>query len=269
MFTTAYDALLTVERLIAFAVLLQTAELWQIRRVAADDGVWRWEIVRRDLDVFPAVVRRALDAALCYRGFLVLLALRMVAAVYMIAAPHVAFAAVLLVSTLLLALRWRGSVNGGSDFMTLVVLAAVTVATALPDRPMVTVGCLVYIALQTCNSYVIAGLVKLKTASWRRGAALPAFLATAVLDDAALRRALLRHPLLARAVSWATIALECSVPLALLDPVLCSVIVGCLLAFHIANVYVFGLNRFVWAWAATYPALFYCSHVVAGLRAGA
>jgi hypothetical protein len=39
----------------------------------------------------------------------------------------------------------------------------------------------------------------------------------------------------------------------------CVAIVAVALAFHIANVYVFGLNRFVWAWAATYPALYFCS----------
>jgi hypothetical protein len=268
MFATSVDALYAVECLIAFAVLLQTMELWQMRRVAADDGVWRWSLVRRDLALFPAPVRALLDVVLAYRGFLVLLALRAIAAVYMVFAPHVVFAAVMLLSTVLLALRWRGSVNGGSDFMTIVVLTALTVATAFPSRPMVGVGALVYIALQTCNSYVIAGLVKLKAASWRAGTALPVFLGNAVLDDSTLRHALQRHPVLARLASWGVIALECSVPLALLDPLLCTVIVSALLAFHVANVYVFGLNRFVWAWAATYPALFYASHVVAGLRAG-
>jgi hypothetical protein len=268
MFASASAALLGVERLIAIAVLLQTLELWQIRRVAADDGVWPWPLVRRDLDVFPRPLRRALDLVLAYRAFPALLAVRLVAAVALFVAPHVTAAAVLLVSTMLLALRWRGSVNGGSDFMTLVVLTAVTVATAVPDRPMITVGALFYIALQTCNSYVIAGLVKLKAASWRHGTALPAFLSTAVLDNRAPRRLLLRHPLLARAAGWSVIALECSVPVALLDPALCSAVTATLLVFHVANIYVFGLNRFLWAWAATYPALFYVSHVVAGWRAG-
>jgi hypothetical protein len=32
-------------------------------------------------------------------------------------------------------------------------------------------------------------------------------------------------------------------------------LVALLGAFHLANAFVIGLNRFVWAWFATYPAL--------------
>ena len=256
MFATPQDALIGVERLIAVAVILQTLELWQIRRVAADDGVWRWSTVRRDLEVFPRIVQRALDPLLSYRGFLGILVARMIAAGALLAAPHLWAVLVLLVSTVLLALRWRGSVNGGSDFMTLVVLTALAVAAAVPDRPLVTAGALLYIALQTCNSYFLAGLAKLRSPSWRDGTALPAFLAGAVHDDRALRDALLRRPALARLAAWTVMALECSAPLALLHPTACAALVAAVLAFHVGNVYAFGLNRFVWAWAATYPALF-------------
>jgi hypothetical protein len=266
IFASPDEALLGVARLIAVALLLQTIELWQLRRAAADDGVWSWPILRRDLDGAPSPLRRLLDALLSYRGLRALLAGRLAAAAALFFVPHVVLVALLLASTVLLALRWRGSVNGGSDFMTIVVLSALTVATAFPDRPLVVAGSLCYIALQSANSYFIAGLAKLKAASWRRGTALPAFLASAVLDGTALRRLLVRSPLRARAASWFVIALECSVPLALLHPTLCAIVTALLVAFHIANVYVFGLNRFLWAWAATYPAIFYCSYFVQAWR---
>ena len=258
MFASPQVALVAVERVIAVAVILQTLELWLVRRVAADDGVWRWPTMRQEL---PA--RGLLDLLLGYRGFLVLLAARLAAAVALVFVPHLAMLLVLLATSLLVSLRWRGSVNGGSDFMTLVVLSALAVAAAFPTRPMVAVGCLWYIAIQACNSYFLAGLVKLKSAAWRDGRALPAFLAGAVHDPTVLLRALSR-PWLARAAGYFVIALECSFPLALFRPEACAVLVGLALVFHVANVYVFGLNRFLWAWAATYPALFYCSQAHLG-----
>jgi len=199
---------------------------------------------------------------------------RGLAAVALFATTFVAFVPglplvlLLWASTALIALRWRGSVNGGSDFMTLVVLGALSVARAAPERPLVSLGCLWYVAIQACNSYFIAGLVKLKAASWRQGRALPAFLADAAYDASALRSWLTRHPRFARVLGWAVMALECSFPLALVHPTLCTLLVTLALAFHIANVYVFGLNRFLWAWAATYPALFFASHHLGQLLFG-
>jgi len=64
MFATPQAALLGVERMIAVAVLLQTLELWQVRRVAADDGVWRWPLVRRELLGLPRALVWLLDGLL-------------------------------------------------------------------------------------------------------------------------------------------------------------------------------------------------------------
>lgn len=262
LFATPAAALAGVSRLVAIAVALQTVELLLVRRVAADDGVWRWATVRRELAVFPRPVRWLLDAVLAYRGLIALLVARLAAAIALLAVVHVALVSLLLITTVLLALRWRGSVNGGSDFMTLVVLTALTAATAVPDQPLVTAGALLYIALQACNSYVVAGVVKLRSRAWRDGTALPAFLAGAVHDPGRLLALFTRAPALARVAGWAVIALELSFPLALLDPRACAALVAVALAFHAGNVYAFGLHRFLWAWAATYPALFYASHVI-------
>jgi hypothetical protein len=264
MLATPAEALGAVARVIALAILLQTIETWQMRASAADDGVWRWADLRREMTVFPRPVRALLDALLAYPRFLVLLVVRAVAAAVLLVAPGVASVAlaalvVLLASTLLLALRWRGSMNGGSDFMTLVVLSALTAAAAFPARPLVALGACWYIAIQACNSYFVAGVVKLRAPAWRAGRALPAFLAGAVHDATPILGVLARRPWLARAASWSVIALECGFPLALWRPASCAALVGAALAFHIANVYVFGLNRFLWTWAATYPALYFCS----------
>jgi hypothetical protein len=50
------------------------------------------------------------------------------------------------------------------------------------------------------------------------------------------------------------IAFECAFPLALIDARLLSLL-G--IAFHVVNARVLGLNRFLWAWLAAYPALWF------------
>jgi pantothenate kinase type III len=52
---------------------------------------------------------------------------------------------------------------------------------------------------------------------------------------------------------------ECSFPAVLIGPgtALCFVAVAA--AFHLGNVAAFGLNRFLLAWGATWPAIWYMS----------
>jgi hypothetical protein len=59
----------------------------------------------------------------------------------------------------------------------------------------------------------------------------------------------------ATALGWTVIAWECLFPLAWLDPHLCLGMLACGAVFHAANLWVFGLNRFFWAWLAGYPAV--------------
>lgn len=259
MLNTPDATLVAVARIVAVALILQTLELWSIRRVAADDGIWPWAIVRRDFTVFPIWVQRLVDAVLSYRGWLVLLGVRLLCALTLLWAPSALPCLILFATTLLIAMRWRGSFNGGSDFMTLVVLSALSVATVFSTHRMATVGALWYVALHACNSYFLAGLVKLRTPNWRSGRALVGFLQTTVYGRAPVPSAWLEQPLASRVAAWSVIGLECLFPLALINSTGCAALVGMAFMFHVGNAYVFGLNRFLLAWAATYPALWWCS----------
>lgn len=259
MILNAETALLFVARVIGVALLLQTVELWQLRAVAAEDGVWRWSIVRRDFDVFPGVVRAVCDRVLSQRGFTGLLLARGLCAATLMMQPTFVPTLFLLLSTLLISLRWRGSFNGGSDFMSLIVLSALSIATFDPQRTVLTRAALWYVAIHACNSYFLAGLVKLRTPNWRSGRALPGFLATTVYGRSPVAHVLVSHRWLSITASWFVIGLECAFPLALLRPDACLVLTALAFGFHLVNVYVFGLNRFLFVWAATYPALLWCS----------
>ena len=62
-------ALLWTERLTALALVLQSLELLQLRSVFADDGVWRWSILREEQAGLLAPLRWVLALFLPYRPF--------------------------------------------------------------------------------------------------------------------------------------------------------------------------------------------------------
>ena len=73
-------------------------------------------------------------------------------------------------------------------------------------------------------------------------------------DAAAVVRALSR-PALGRAAGWLVLGFECGFPVALASPTGCVVWLAFGAGFHVVNAIVFGLDRFLWAWLAAYPAL--------------
>lgn len=56
--------------------------------------------------------------------------------------------------------------------------------------------------------------------------------------------------------SWTIILFEVTFPAAILNAHLSLVYMASGLAFHAGNAYVFGLNRFFFAWLAAYPAIY-------------
>jgi hypothetical protein len=222
------DAVSWTARLLAFSWSLQALELWLVRREL--EAAFPWAIVRRDYGVrfaFPWPWSIALQGVLA----LALLT------------PYAAFPWIALALALAQAARFRGSYNGGSDAMTLVVLLGLALARSFDTR----LG-LAYIAAQLVLSYFLAGVFKLRDPRWRDGSALPA-----LLSAPQYRTTPVRVP---RVAAYAVLGFECSFPLALLDVRLCATYAVIGLVFHALNARLLGLNRFLWAWLAAYPALF-------------
>lgn len=190
------------------------------------------------------VVRRAYAAT--YGKSVTWLALLQLAAAatLWLDAPEPAIAA--FVATLAIAYRSRGSYNGGSDSMLLVVALGLSIARL--GAPRVGHG---YIALQLALSYVLAGVAKLRDRDWRAGTALPLIVALPHYGVPPRLAALLAR---AKLAGYLMLAFELSFPLAYFAPWPYAVVA---LGFHLANAFAFGLNRFLWAWLAAWPAVFY------------
>lgn len=239
-------ALLWTTRLISVALILQSLELWQIRRQWSDEGVWRWEILKCD---YPAALRPLAGLVFAYPNFLGLLLLRLIAAVTVLWCPHPALFAFMFVTSLLVSMRWRGTFNGGSDAMTLVVLLGLSVGGPYG---------LWWIALQLCLSYLLSGWVKFKRTNWRSGKALAEFVKSPLYATPAVLQKLAQNPSAMLALAWLLIIFELTFPLALFAHTTVAY-VAMAAVFHLAMVYAFGLNRFFFAWAAAYPALLWAA----------
>ena len=267
MILSDIGALTWTVRIVSFALVLQTIEFLMLKESYGEKWIWDWEIIRRDYELFPKAIRLFLDLFLRNPNFTYLLFFRLTCSFALFLAPFpipLGFVVFLFLTTILISLRWRGTFNGGSDFMNLIVLAALSVAAAFPSSMKVRVGCLWYISLQACTSYFVAGFSKLKTKNWRTGEALKGFFSSGIYEMSFGLHQVSKRKWLLIISSWALILFECTFPLALLNPQVCLILLVFGLCFHLGAFYAFGLNRFVFAWLATYPALFYCSGLGAG-----
>lgn len=251
-----------LEVLCGISLLIQVAEYLRIAQSSDPSGIWSWPVQRADIPPQPAWVGRFFDAMFHPTTYRVQLWVRGLAAVVLLVqGASLGLALVLFVGTLLLLVRWRGAFNGGSDFMSLVVITGLLiaqVASCFTDTEMAWRAGFWYITIQSMTSYFMSGSVKLLQPEWRNGRAMTIFL-NAAIHGPLTSGHWLRKPWLASLGSWAFIVWECAAPLALLDARLA--LIFCLIAalFHFLVFWFFGLNRFFWAWVATFPAIVWCS----------
>ena len=112
-----------------------------------------------------------------------------------------------------------------------------------------------YLAAQVILSYFVSGQVKIANPDWRSGRALQDVFAFSAYPVSADLRALADRPRLLWCASWAVMLFEVVFPLSLLSSVTLILALTLAAAFHVANAFLFGLNRFVWAWIAAYPSI--------------
>lgn len=238
--------LLWVARVASIAAIVNALELLTIRKAWSDSGVWRAPTLRAEWGVFGALLGE--------RAFTGLLSAQIVAGVFLAATPNAPCAALLCATTYLCALRFRGSVNGGSDAMLFTVLGGLTLALSTNAPSALREAGMLYIAAQLTLSYMRAGLVKARRVTWWNGDAMAAFLA---LPAYGVPSWMPRAPGLLRVAGIAVVCFELAAPLAWTNRLLCIAYIAAALCFHAATAVTFGLNRFFLAWGAALPTLWY------------
>lgn len=258
-------AIRATEWLFAWSLAIQTLEYLRMGPATANDNFWSWQIQRADIP--NQAVRALLDVLFKPQVHRWHLLLRLLAALVLVVQgatlPLMLF---LFFGNLLILIRWRGAFNGGSDFMTLVVLTGLLIAQVIGmwgDEHLGWQACFWYIAIQAITSYFMSGSVKLLRREWRNGSAMTIFLNAAIYGPLSTNHPL-RNKWLAMLGSWSFIVWEILFPFSMLDPRLATIFCAVAAIFHFLVFWFFGLNRFFWAWLCAFPAIVWCSAQFSG-----
>ena len=224
--------------------------------------MWDWRVQRVDVPASSPLIAGLLDHLFTRSNYRLLLISRLIGGLSLMSLGANPFSAwFLLVTNLLLLIRWRGAFNGGSDFMTLVLTCGLTIGQTLglfEGEAMGWVAALWYICIHSITSYFMSGWVKLLNSAWRRGVSLPVFLNTGVFGPLPAH-SIFSKPWFATLCSWTFILWEAGMPLSLISFQIAVIFCAAAVVFHFLVFWFFGLNRFFWAWCATLPAILYCS----------
>jgi hypothetical protein len=259
MVLTADDAILFTVRISAVGVIITSLELVLRAEVVAPNGLMSWHVSRIDKPWMIAGRRGRLADAVFGAGLPFLLSLRLaVAALCLVApagvvlsAPVIASAALLVVS---LSVRSPFGLNGADQLDTIIYGGLALVM--LHRNPTTERWYIWFLAAQCCLAYGVAGVAKARSPVWRDGTGLQRILGVRSYVGAGTARFAEQHARIILLLSWATIGWECSFWTVLLLPQrLALLVLAGGIAFHVIIGFVMGLNDFIWAFLALYPAI--------------
>lgn len=253
-----------IEFLAAIGVLISTLELTATRSLFAVHGLLSWQVMQTHFAWTTRLpLARVLSTIFTGRGFTTLLAVRAFAAAALLLPYRMditsAVATAAVVSTgLLLCLRSPYGLDG-SDQMLTVIMAALFCYEIAPERGLLRVVALWFIAAQACMAYFSSGFAKLLSSEWRTGKAISGVLGTANYGNRVVHSFMVGRPHWCCVAAWTVIVFEITFSVVLFMPshplrILFLAVGG---TFHITTALVMGLNTFFWAFVATYPAVIY------------
>ena len=153
--------------------------------------------------------------------------------------------------------------SDGSDQMTTIVLFTFFLCWTPFATPNLLVYGIWFIALQSCLSYLSAGVAKLVSAEWRGGTAVYDIFSTKTYGTRWASTFLKNRRWLKLFLCWSVILAEILFPLALFLPwPFTLVFLGWGFLFHLLNAIIMGLNSFLWAFLATYPAILFVNQTI-------
>lgn len=247
---------LTVQ-LLAFTMVIQALEVLLLTKNKEFLEIWSFENLRPQLEKGLPLPKTWIAKIFSIQGLRLISVLQIAVAAACAFNPHPALIVFLLISHLLICIRFRGTFNGGSDMMTVIVLTGVLISLSATSAFIQKLG-LIYLSIHTLYSYFKAGLFKVIHLDWRTGRALPAFLDRSIYPDIrAISRWVQKKPGLSLTLSWAVLVFELGSLGLLLHPNLRFTYFVLALIFHFINFLNFGLNRFFWIWLSAWPAVIF------------
>jgi len=254
--------------LIAAAVCVSSLEFLFLHR-EFEAGIYAERIVRSRPVNYLFQASSALHA-LFYGARLAIIAavVRLFSAAALLASSftgHLSVVALLLVAGSSVFLSHRNLIGGdGSDQMSTLILIALIPAVSLPNDFLVNMICAWFIALQSCLSYLTAGVAKAISVHWRTGLCLAPILRTKAYGHNGMAAFIEQAGKWRAPICWTIISFELCFPLVLFGckPIVLAFISAGIL-FHATNSVAMGLNCFFWAFLASYPSILWVTHSTA------
>lgn len=272
-----YPTVSAILVLAGIGIAVSAAEDLRSADLFSDKGLLSWQVLKwtKPAPRMP-LLRKSRDALFAPRGYVAQIAVKAATGAgliftVLIEPPHGdailgGLCAVALASILLLQRRSGSFGLDGSDDMMVVTLLACTVFFMSPTGSTAQVAALLYIATQAVLSYVVAGVAKALSPQWRSGRAIVGILGTHIYGYPPVATLLRGHHLIAVAMCWAVITFECGFVVVPFLPdqqgALAALLLGAL--FHASTAVLMGLNGFLWAFTATYPAILFANQLLTG-----
>lgn len=263
----AHQAIDWTTRLVAVYALLDTTEKLSSFKEFKGDGFYSWEFLREHVSFSSRSnkTRKLLDLFFEFRSWLFLLCLRGVCAFWLLCflqrqkTIDVFCLAVLFAFGSLANLRNTPFGAETENRFSLMIIGALFLQSVAPTE-LVTKVSLWFIALQSCLSYLTAGVVKLINKEWHGIGLFNVVNSPNLVASQTPAIFIEKHQTIARLLTWLTMTVECAFPLVLLvgKPWFVFFLAWGAM-FHIANAILLRFNKFFWVWIATYPAIIFAA----------
>jgi hypothetical protein len=251
------SAVLMTIKLVSITFFLSGIEFWILSTKKSFFSIWSFSNLQKELESGLPLPKPWIKALFSDSSFQAIIFIHIAAAAFLFLISHWAIVFLLLLTHLIICVRFRGTFNGGSDMMKFVILTGVLIILASDEKVVQQLG-LFYICIHMILSYFKAGWSKLMNREWRTGAALPEFLSRSLFHESKkLSEYLLENPKLNHIITWSVLLFELGILVILFKPELTSIFFGIAMAFHFCNYLFLGLNRFFWIWLCGWPALLY------------
>ncbi len=251
--------------LASIGVFIASVELLTLQEEFEDGGLFSWDVLRTvsraTLSVGTGRPRQLISHPFFVPAVTGARALAALILIFFSNNYVLSTACVFAIIAASIVMSWRAPLGlDGSDQMSLIIFVAVAIYKLFPGDVHVAQASLWFIAIQGCLSYFVAGIAKVISPVWRSGEAVRRVLGTRTYGSSRSASLVSGRYGVCVALSWLLMLFECSFPLALAFGKTGFAVFAVLgIFFHISNAVIMGLNTFVWAFVATYPAILFCA----------
>ncbi len=157
--------------------------------------------------------------------------------------------------------HFNGPFNGGSDYISTLILMGLFFINIFQENSKLVDYIALYISIQIIFSYFLPGVYKMFNASWLKGNALENISRSPNFKINSYLKGFLNKKPQSKIFGYLVIILEVLFPILIFIAPLW-LLLPVFIFFHLLNYFLFGLNRFIFAWIQAYPFLLWFKNYI-------